>query len=91
MVACWLRFILSHPSSGLQLAEPLPRPGNGGGFFVSGAITVVMPRTHTLFWLIDLNIPLSAIAAALVFFFLKLKKPTGNYAERVRGIDWLYV
>lgn len=38
-----------------------------------------------------MNIPLSVIAAALVYFFLKLKNPGGHWLKKVEQIDWMCV
>ncbi|KAF8322731.1 iron permease [Clavulina sp. PMI_390] len=40
-------------------------------------------------WLFYLNLPLDAIAAALVIFFLKMKIPPGTFMEKTRKIDVL--
>ena len=38
-----------------------------------------------------MNLPLTAIAAVLVVFFLKLKVPSGNFKENLKKLDWTYV
>jgi len=38
----------------------------------------------------DLNIPLSGIAALLVVSFLRLKTPGGSATEKLKRIDWVY-
>lgn len=39
--------------------------------------------------LLDLNIPICAIAAALFVTFLKVRTPQGTLKEKLRRIDWL--
>lgn len=38
---------------------------------------------------IDMNLPLSAIAAVLVFMFLRLKSPGGSTSDKLKRIDWV--
>lgn len=40
--------------------------------------------------LLDLNIPLTSIAFALVFFCLKVRTPEGSVREKLSRIDWVY-
>ncbi|KAF8321090.1 MFS general substrate transporter [Clavulina sp. PMI_390] len=40
-------------------------------------------------WLFYLNLPLSAVAAVLVFTFLRMKTPEGSATEKLRQIDWI--
>lgn len=40
---------------------------------------------------VDLNLPLSGIAALLVLAFLKLKTPRGSFLSKIARIDWMYV
>jgi hypothetical protein len=39
--------------------------------------------------IIDLNIPLSAIAAMLVLVFLRMKAPAGSVFDKLKQIDWV--
>jgi MFS family permease len=36
-----------------------------------------------------INLPLTAIVAAIVSVFLKLKTPEGTYREKLQRMDWL--
>lgn len=38
---------------------------------------------------IDINLPLSGVAATLVVLFLKLKRPPGSWQSKVQQIDWV--
>ncbi|KAF8314215.1 MFS general substrate transporter [Clavulina sp. PMI_390] len=40
-------------------------------------------------WLFYLNLPLSAVAAVLVFIFLRMKTPEGSAMEKLGKIDWI--
>ncbi|EKM52295.1 uncharacterized protein PHACADRAFT_176318 [Phanerochaete carnosa HHB-10118-sp] len=40
-------------------------------------------------WLFYLNLPISGVAAALVFFFLHLKTPEGTFREKISRMDWV--
>jgi len=74
---CWvlLSAVLLHP------------PDNGGGFFVriaSGSRLLLFLTYHS-----DLNLPLSAVAATLVFCFLRMKTPQGKTSDKLKQIDWM--
>ena len=38
-----------------------------------------------------MNLPLSGIAGALVFWFLRMKSPTGRWQDKIGKIDWVCV
>ena len=40
---------------------------------------------------VDLNLPLSGIAALLVLALLKLKTPRGSFLSKIARMDWMYV
>ncbi|KAG8973831.1 hypothetical protein FRB93_001660, partial [Tulasnella sp. JGI-2019a] len=44
---------------------------------------------HNWRWLFYLNLPLAAIAIGLVFVFLHLKAPEGDFKSQMRRMDWV--
>lgn len=40
---------------------------------------------------IDLNLPVSGVAALLVVIFLRLRTPEGSMREKLARMDWLLV
>jgi hypothetical protein len=68
------------------LVALLHPPDNGGGFFVriSSSRLFLLLMYHP-----DLNIPLSAVAATLVFCFLRMKTPQGKTSDKLKQIDWM--
>ncbi|KAG8851848.1 hypothetical protein FRB96_009032 [Tulasnella sp. 330] len=44
---------------------------------------------HNWRWLFYLNLPLAAIAIVLVFSFLHLKAPEGNFKAQMKRMDWI--
>lgn len=38
--------------------------------------------------LVDLNLPICGICAALVFVYLQLKVPHGTFKEKILSLDW---
>ncbi|KZO94656.1 MFS multidrug transporter [Calocera viscosa TUFC12733] len=40
-------------------------------------------------WLFWINLPLCAVAAGMVWWFLKLKKPPGSWRRKLKRVDWI--
>lgn len=41
--------------------------------------------------LLDLNLPLTAIAFVLVMFCLRVRTPSGSTRDKLLRVDWLFV
>jgi hypothetical protein len=37
-----------------------------------------------------MNLPISAIASALVAAFMNVKRPSGTFREKFAKVDWMY-
>ncbi|KAJ3552511.1 hypothetical protein NM688_g4116 [Phlebia brevispora] len=40
-------------------------------------------------WLFYINLPITGFAAFLVFVFMKLRTPRGNFRDKIRRMDWI--
>ncbi|GJE99893.1 MFS general substrate transporter [Phanerochaete sordida] len=40
-------------------------------------------------WLFYLNLPINGLAAALVFFFLRVHSPRGSFVDKMKRLDWV--
>ena len=60
---------------------------NGDGYFVTTSSSRLAPRVDS--FLVDLNLPLTGVAAILVLVYLKLRTPRGSFREKVSRMDWM--
>ena len=60
---------------------------NGDGYFVTTSFRKLAPHIDT--FLVDLNLPLTGVAAILVLVYLKLRTPGGSLREKVSRMDWM--
>ena len=49
------------------------------------------PNNMALMIFIDLNLPITGVAIAIVFFFLHLNSPKQTFKEKMARMDWMYV
>ncbi|KAG8874269.1 hypothetical protein FRB97_006041 [Tulasnella sp. 331] len=73
--------------------------GGGGILGIFGAVWAIASAVgppiggvfaeHNWRWLFYLNLPLAAIAIVLVFSFLHLKAPEGNFKAQMKRMDWI--
>lgn len=58
---------------------------NGVGPIIGGALTE-RATWRAIWWLV---MPIAAIAFAIIFFLLPLKRVTGSYVAKLKQVDWL--
>lgn len=49
------------------------------------------PSKYRAHRIIDLNLPITGLAIAIVFFFLHLNVPKQTFKEKMARMDWMYV
>ena len=42
-------------------------------------------------WVSDLNLPICAVAATLIFMFVNLRTPAGSFRDKIGRMDWMCV
>ncbi len=65
------------------------RTAFGDGYSVSYLTTVLYLCQAGIYAVVDLNLPIAAIAALLVVTCLHLRTPTGTVREKLGRIDWM--